>query len=478
MPAFLLRRRAAADSDPEPAAAPRPPAPAGTRLSVVDEPDTDWIAAGRIPRLLVFAAIIAAFVVIPAVTHVVRHPAPSTIFMVVGTITFVGMLAVLFLTTREPGGYPAPWAWLITLVALAITLYVVGGGEPWLVLLAVAAGVCGRFSATIKPAAFGAISCMSAGLAMAIDLHYKTGDIATVLIMPPLAAFFAYTAGKRNETVATLRQTRAELARIAVSEERLRIARDLHDLLGHSLSLIALKAELSRRMIGTDAERAEREIAELESVARQSLRDVREAVAGYRQPDLASELAAARQLLTAAGVACRIESPAELGIPGEVDAVLAWTVREGITNVVRHAAARSALITVSSSGSAAIAEISDDGADVPEPAQSPAHQPEMAQPEMAQPAASQADATRPTPASSAAAGPPRVPRVAPRPAAPATEPTADLARPDLPRLRRTGSGLAGLAERVRELGGDLAAGHVEPRGFCLRVTIPLDSQES
>jgi Histidine kinase len=190
--------------------------------------------------------------------------------------------------------------------------------------------------APVPAPAPAAASCALAGVVTAVLGHYTEADMAALLAMPPMAAFFSYTAGKRTEMVATLRQTRAELARIAVSEERLRIARDLHDLLGHSLSLIALKAELSRRLISTDTERAGREIAELEAVARQSLSDVRGAVAGYRQPDLASELAAARQLLTAAGIACRIAAPQGLDLPAGVDAVLAWTVREGVTNVVRH----------------------------------------------------------------------------------------------------------------------------------------------
>ena len=98
-------------------------------------------------------------------------------------------------------------------------------------------------------------------MAVAVWHHFGFGNTAVVIIVPPMAAFFAYTAGKRNEMVADLRQTRAELARVAVAEERLRIARDLHDLLGHSLSLITLKAELSRRMLDTDTTSAAREMA-------------------------------------------------------------------------------------------------------------------------------------------------------------------------------------------------------------------------
>jgi two-component system sensor histidine kinase DesK len=285
-------------------------------------------------------------------------------------------------------------------------------------VLAVSAASCGRFTASIRPAAAGAVIGTATGLIMGWVQHYGEGYMATVLIIPPMAAFFAYTAGKRNEMVAALSRTRAELARVAVAEERLRIARDLHDILGHSLSLITLKAELSRRIIGTDAERAGRELAELEAVARQSLSDVREAVAGYRQPDLAAELAAARQLLTAAGIACLINAPRPPQLPGDVDAALAWTIREGITNVVKHAGATAAAITVTSGKDSAVAEITDDG--------------------------------RGRRALRAAEDAP-----------------AEL------RLQRAGSGLAGLAERVRQLGGELTAGPRQPHGFRLRVCIPV-----
>jgi two-component system, NarL family, sensor histidine kinase DesK len=153
---------------------------------------------------------------------------------------------------------------------------------------------------------------------------------------------------------------RAELARMAVVEERLRMARDLHDLLGHTLSLIVLKSELARRLVEHEPLRAAQEIHEVESVARQTLREVREAVAGYRQPQLASELDAARQILEAAGVDCRIEHSAG-ALPPAIDAVLAWTVREGVTNVIRHSHAHHCMIRVACAAGSVRAEVVDDG---------------------------------------------------------------------------------------------------------------------
>ncbi len=144
---------------------------------------------------------------------------------------------------------------------------------------------------------------------------------------------------RMGRAIRDLYLARRELARLAVAEERLRVARDLHDLLGHTLSMIALKSELARRLVAQHPKRAAQEIAEVESVARQTLREVREAVAGYQQPTLQSELEGARQLLEAAGIPYQAKETV-LTLPGALDATLAWVVREGITNVVRHSRAR------------------------------------------------------------------------------------------------------------------------------------------
>jgi two-component system sensor histidine kinase DesK len=128
-----------------------------------------------------------------------------------------------------------------------------------------------------------------------------------------------------------------------VEEERLRLARDLHDLLGQTLSVITLKSELARGLITEDPARCAQELSEIEQVGRMTLREVRKTVAGYRQPRLSSELDDARQLLEAAGIAYDIEK-LDGELPQPLDAVLAWTVREGVTNVIRHSRARHCLL--------------------------------------------------------------------------------------------------------------------------------------
>jgi len=147
----------------------------------------------------------------------------------------------------------------------------------------------------------------------------------------------------------------------AADEERLRLARDLHDLLGHGLSLITIKSQLARRLFAAgDSVRAANEVADIERVARESLQDVRHAVDGYRQPTFTSEIAGARAALTAAGIDSTIDvSPDSL--PTAVDATLAWAVRESVTNVIRHSGAAACSIRLTRKTSEANLEITDNG---------------------------------------------------------------------------------------------------------------------
>ncbi|MFB4315777.1 sensor histidine kinase [Actinomadura sp. 21ATH] len=149
-------------------------------------------------------------------------------------------------------------------------------------------------------------------------------------------------------------------ARLAVTEERLRFSRDLHDLLGHSLSLIAVKSELAMRMAEDDPARAREEMADVRRAARDALREVRAAVRGYRAVELDAELAGVRAVLEAAGVRCEIGDPPELA--PDVRTVLAWVIREGATNVIKHSEAARCAITIAPYGDSVVLEMSNDGA--------------------------------------------------------------------------------------------------------------------
>jgi two-component system sensor histidine kinase DesK len=157
-----------------------------------------------------------------------------------------------------------------------------------------------------------------------------------------------------------LTAARAELARTAVAAERERFARDLHDLLGHSLSVVTIKAELAGRLLPDRPADAGAEIRDIEQVARQALREVREAVSGYRQPTLAGEMEGARIALSAAGIIAEFERTS-VKLDPEVEAVLAWAVREGATNVIRHSGARRCQVRVLAGLADAAVEVVDDG---------------------------------------------------------------------------------------------------------------------
>ena len=157
-----------------------------------------------------------------------------------------------------------------------------------------------------------------------------------------------------------LQLAQEEVERLAKLAERERIARDLHDLLGHTLSMIALKAELAGRLLERDPAAAAVEIADVQRVSRETLAEVRRAVEGYRDRGFAAELAGARRALQSAGVALEEHVEAER-LPAAVEGVLAMALREAVTNVVRHARASRCRVALAREGDEAVLEVSDDG---------------------------------------------------------------------------------------------------------------------
>lgn len=154
-------------------------------------------------------------------------------------------------------------------------------------------------------------------------------------------------------------------AALAVENERNRFARDLHDILGHSLTVITVKAELAQKLLDADPARARGELADLERLSRDALADVRRAVEGYRDLTLPGELARARAALAAAEIEAEVPQAAD-DIPTDLRELFAWTVREGVTNVLRHSGASSCRVRISPTS----AEVSDDGSGPPDGATS------------------------------------------------------------------------------------------------------------
>ncbi|MBT2210988.1 MULTISPECIES: sensor histidine kinase [Actinomadura] len=160
--------------------------------------------------------------------------------------------------------------------------------------------------------------------------------------------------------ITLLRDAREELAEAAVTQERLRFSRDLHDLLGHTLSLMVVKAQAIRLVADRDPVLAAEQATDIETVGRRALGEVRQAVSGYRGRGLADELDAARTALCDAGVDATVlrDGPP---LPAGPDALLGWAVREGVTNVIRHSGARRCEISVRNDGERVVLELKDDG---------------------------------------------------------------------------------------------------------------------
>ena len=248
-------------------------------------------------------------------------------------VTVVATLLLVLFTLRTPPQYGSLFLYAVIMAGAAFNWRI---GLPAVLVLSVLSG--------------------AVELARGESITNATGQLLNELLVGGTAV-----AGRLLiEANQQLSLAREQIARLAVGEERLRFARDLHDLIGHSLSVIALKSELAGRLIKTTPGLAAREVEDIEKVSRDALREVREAVAGYRQPTLAAELAGAHEALTAAGIEYHVDQD-HAPLPPAVEAVLAWTVREGVTNVMRHSQAKRCAIRITNQDGSATVEVVDDG---------------------------------------------------------------------------------------------------------------------
>jgi two-component system sensor histidine kinase DesK len=369
-----------------------------------------WAVVGRPRYRPAFIALTLFFTIFPLLS-VLRHPPAPIPFalLLVGWVVFAIVLVPLFRGHRFGRAEDTRWvaiaALLLTSIAFVVQVVYGDGNAATLYFYA------GVTAARLIPDRLAMLGIVGVAIATAIGTGLLEGDWAGAVTLAVTVGAISLTISAMSALGRTNREleaTRRELADLAVRHERDRIARDLHDTLGHALSLIALKSELARRLLPGEPERAAAEIGDVERVARESLAAVRETVSGYRQPTLAGELASAREAFAAAGIECPIPLPPP-GLARDVETVLAWAVREGVTNVLRHSEARSARIRFSTEEGAVSVEVVDDGP-----------------------------------------GPPSAP--APSGA---------------------GMGLAGLRERAASLGGGVDAAPLPGGGFRLRVSVPV-----
>lgn len=245
------------------------------------------------------------------------------------------------------------WVLLVALVVLA-ALAVLTLGQAGTALGVYVATATMMLLPTVPAVAVVVAMCVAGEVASRLvpgwapDAGLTIGIVAGGVAMWGVRQLF-----ERNRQLMLARE---ENARLAVADERDRFARDLHDILGHSLTVIAMKAELTQRLLETDPERARSEVADVERLARDSLSDVRQAVSGYREASLPGEIARARQALTAAGI--RAELPHSTDeVPSALRELFAWSIREGVTNVVRHSGAGLCRVLLT----AGSVEVLDDG---------------------------------------------------------------------------------------------------------------------
>lgn len=300
----------------------------------------------------------------------------------------VYLVALVFQPMFDPDATVASWVATAVMVAAFLPLYRAGLAERdqrrLTVLLAAMAGLgvvgtpfnaaagvfivyaaalAGRLSPVRRAVVTVAVLAGLAGLTFLVSptpVPWRWLAVLPIVVFVLVIGATGIIDGERARTQAQLRRADEEIQRLATIAERERIARDLHDLLGHTLSVIVLKAELASRLVPTDPERARHEMRDVEETARTALGEVRTAVAGYRAKGLGAELVTSQRALAAAGV--DVDATVDLPVlPAEHEAALALALREAVTNVVRHADARRASIRARATAEDVELEVTDDG---------------------------------------------------------------------------------------------------------------------
>ena len=391
-----------------------------TKLSNTIEAREASRAEGRSPFLLWLIWVVWIPLSIPAFLRLFQAhpPLPQLIVTLCGVALFFGIYLLaswrravdLVATSTLPSHTEAStWLTIAALTGLGLILTLLSGSE-WQTLFYYTSGYVGG-SLLIRRAILVVI--VITVLATVAGWFAGLGwlDLAQTIVFIPAIVFITRIVMWSITTSWQLNDARKEIARLAVMTERLRIARDLHDLLGHNLSLIALKSELAKRLVNVAPDRAIVEISDVENVARTTLQEVREAVSAFRQPTLKSELNAAQEILAAAGIAYHFDGNESLidALPTTIESVLSWTVREGVTNVIRHSRAHQCTIRVTRNADEIGIDVIDDGVG-----------------------------------------------------------TSIMNSSD-----SEGNGLRGLSERVETLGGRCKTSPDEGRGFLLAVSVPL-----
>jgi two-component system, NarL family, sensor histidine kinase DesK len=366
----------------------------------------------RVPGLVVFLLLSAGQAGACAVLlhasvsrYLARGPAPRRWLVAAAiALTAAGVLAgaaAFPAFTRPPSSGAFPVSMLVAMLlvgTLTVALAPLLGTRALLAVVLVGAAAASGMSASIGRAGAGAHGQALAGS----FLFY-------VVLIGAVAVLMGRVSPGQLRIMWELDRSRTAHARLAVAEERLRFARDLHDVLGRNLSLIAIQSELAAELARRGDQDAAGQMLQVRQVAHESLREMRAVVSGYRTADLGTELAGAQDVLRSAGMSCRVIGDAAV-LPADVQAALGWVVREGTTNIIRHSDATACTIEL---------HILDS---------------------------------------------PGAPR--------AVTLCMDNDRVHTPAAGSGGSGLAGLGERLAGLGGSITTGHPRNGHFRLEASLP------
>jgi two-component system sensor histidine kinase DesK len=297
-----------------------------------------------------------------AVFDIARGRAHPGWLAALALVSFVALYVATALSTRRPGLSPYVRYGLLAALAAVSIAYVLRFGHNATESLTLLAMAAGAVLPLVVPAVAGVALCSA--MALLIGLSGDSGSVSGLVSGTATAGTVIVVLRRLFTTINELRATREELAHAAVSRERLRFARDLHDLLGHTLSLIVVKGEIVQRLAVRDPEAAAAQAGDIIGIGRAALGEVREAVSGYRTRGVSAELDDARIALDDAGVEAVITRS---GPPPSADADLlfGWVVREAVTNVIRHAAARRCRIDVTGDAAGVRLTVTDDGRGAP-----------------------------------------------------------------------------------------------------------------
>lgn len=320
--------------------------------------------AGLAPKIALGILLVALGSVLAAATLHLLTVQQSLSELIAGAAALIGMFAcqvVLSAPRRVRLGRRQQYWILAVQVALSY--------PPILLMGTAWVGITGFLAGSLLLVLRPPWSWVTAGLTVVSTMSLTTGwsgktylDVAYIGISTVMIASLVYGLTALSEMVLQLRSAQQEIARLAVEQERLRFARDLHDLLGYSLSAITLRSELTLRLVDQHPARAREELSTVLEISRQALADTRQVARSYRDMSFPAELASARSVFSAAGIDIEVDCKLVDDLPDQVGTVLATVLREGITNILRHSTVRHCRIEARSTGDGSVQlQVRNDG---------------------------------------------------------------------------------------------------------------------